>query len=93
MRDIERRFGVPEGTATGSAVVDAGPGAGPVGVEGSEARDVEIPVPPFWGGVRIVPFEVEFWAGRESRLHDRYRYTKLEGPGAGEGWKVERLSP
>ncbi|KWU44366.1 pyridoxamine 5'-phosphate oxidase [Rhodotorula sp. JG-1b] len=53
----------------------------------------KIPVPPFWGGVRIVPFEVEFWAGRESRLHDRYRYTKLEGPGAGEGWKVERLSP
>ncbi|TNY19323.1 hypothetical protein DMC30DRAFT_400691 [Rhodotorula diobovata] len=92
VRDIERRFGVPEGTATGSAVVDAGPGAGPGGVEGSEARDVEIPVPPFWGGVRIVPFEVEFWAGRESRLHDRYRYTRAEGDEAGQ-WTVERLCP
>ncbi|KAK0653604.1 Pyridoxamine 5'-phosphate oxidase [Lasiodiplodia hormozganensis] len=51
----------------------------------------KIPVPPFWGGVRIVPSEVEFWQGRESRLHDRFRYTKEEGKEA--GWKVQRLSP
>ncbi|EXJ84666.1 pyridoxamine 5'-phosphate oxidase [Capronia epimyces CBS 606.96] len=52
----------------------------------------EIPVPPFWGGIRIVPDTVEFWQGRESRLHDRFRYTRLEGEGA-TGWKTERLSP
>ncbi|KAF2143936.1 uncharacterized protein K452DRAFT_268439 [Aplosporella prunicola CBS 121167] len=48
----------------------------------------KIPVPPFWGGVRIVPDVVEFWQGRESRLHDRFRYTK-----EGSEWRVERLSP
>jgi pyridoxamine 5'-phosphate oxidase len=50
----------------------------------------EIPVPEFWGGLRVVPEVVEFWQGRPSRLHDRFRYTKAEG--ANE-WKVERLSP
>lgn len=49
----------------------------------------EIPVPEFWGGLRVVPEVVEFWQGRPSRLHDRFRYTKLEG----DEWKVERLSP
>lgn len=49
-----------------------------------------IPVPEFWGGLRVVPEVVEFWQGRPSRLHDRFQYTKLEG---GEGWKVQRLSP
>ncbi|GAA5877860.1 hypothetical protein JCM3774_000197 [Rhodotorula dairenensis] len=94
VNEFERRFHVPLGTATGSAVA-VGPGD-PVGEQeqhgdGGDER-VEIPVPPFWGGVRIVPFEVEFWAGRESRLHDRYRYTKPEGD-TGSEWKVERLSP
>ncbi|KAL0256077.1 pyridoxamine-phosphate oxidase [Diplodia seriata] len=51
----------------------------------------KIPVPPFWGGARIVPSEVEFWQGRESRLHDRFRYTRDESVEG--GWKVERLSP
>lgn len=49
----------------------------------------KIPVPPFWGGVRVKPEVVEFWQGRPSRLHDRFRYTK-DGT---EGWKIERLSP
>ncbi|KAL6719117.1 hypothetical protein ACLMJK_003354 [Lecanora helva] len=49
----------------------------------------EIPVPDFWGGLRIIPEMVEFWQGRESRLHDRFRYTR-DGE---EGWKMERLSP
>lgn len=49
----------------------------------------EIPVPEFWGGLRVIPDMIEFWQGRESRLHDRFRYTKDEG---GE-WKVDRLSP
>ena len=62
-----------------------------------EGRD-DIPVPGFWGGLRIVPDLVEFWQGRESRLHDRFRYTKINGQGQGEGedggeWRIERLSP
>jgi pyridoxamine 5'-phosphate oxidase len=55
----------------------------------------DIPVPEFWGGLRVVPDMVEFWQGRESRLHDRFRYTRVrqgEGEGGGE-WKIERLSP
>ena len=55
----------------------------------------DIPVPDFWGGLRVVPEMVEFWQGRDSRLHDRFRYTKAppgEGDEGGE-WKIERLSP
>lgn len=50
-----------------------------------------IPVPEFWGGLRVKPEMVEFWQGRESRLHDRFRYVRDEGEK--EGWKIERLSP
>ncbi|MGA5123684.1 pyridoxamine 5'-phosphate oxidase [Streptomyces pseudogriseolus] len=48
-----------------------------------------VPVPPHWGGFRVVPETVEFWQGRENRLHDRLRYVAE----AGGGWRVERLSP
>ncbi|KAL8696672.1 MAG: hypothetical protein Q9201_007540, partial [Fulgogasparrea decipioides] len=51
----------------------------------------EIPVPEFWGGARVVPEMVEFWQGRESRLHDRFRYLRDEGEEG--GWTIERLSP
>lgn len=51
----------------------------------------EIPVPEFWGGLRVLPVMVEFWQGRDSRLHDRFRYTRGEGEDA--VWKIERLSP
>lgn len=49
----------------------------------------QVPVPPHWGGFRVVPERVEFWQGRENRLHDRLRYT-AEPDGS---WRVERLSP
>ena len=48
----------------------------------------EIPRPPYWGGYRVVPDELEFWQGRPNRLHDRIRYRK-----EGEVWKIERLAP
>ncbi len=51
--------------------------------------DGPVPVPDFWGGLRVVPSSVEFWQGRPSRLHDRLRYRRDDG-GA---WLVERLSP
>jgi pyridoxamine 5'-phosphate oxidase len=49
----------------------------------------QVPVPPHWGGFRVAPRSVEFWQGRENRLHDRLRYV-AEPDG---GWRVERLSP
>jgi pyridoxamine 5'-phosphate oxidase len=48
----------------------------------------DVPLPPHWGGYRLRPEGVEFWQGREDRLHDRIRYVR-----DGEGWRVERLSP
>ncbi|MCF3103952.1 pyridoxamine 5'-phosphate oxidase [Streptomyces roseoverticillatus] len=48
-----------------------------------------VPVPTGWGGYRVTAESVEFWQGRENRLHDRLRYVR-EG---GESWRVERLNP
>lgn len=56
----------------------------------------QVPVPPEWGGFRVVPETVEFWQGHENRLHDRLRYTRVGDGGDGAGtaeWRVERLSP
>ena len=49
----------------------------------------EIPLPDHWGGYRVAPAEIEFWQGRDSRLHDRFRYRRA----AGGDWVVERLAP
>ncbi|MEJ7843322.1 MAG: pyridoxamine 5'-phosphate oxidase [Rubrobacter sp.] len=51
-----------------------------------EGRDV--PRPAFWGGYRVEPEAMEFWQGRENRLHDRLAYRRGE-----VGWKIERLQP
>lgn len=48
----------------------------------------KVPVPPYWGGIRVVPEMIEFWQGRPNRMHDRIRYTKQKS-----GWKIERLAP
>ncbi|MFH8346718.1 pyridoxamine 5'-phosphate oxidase [Streptomyces sp. NPDC018045] len=50
----------------------------------------QVPAPPHWGGVRVVAQAVEFWQGRENRLHDRLRYEREAG---GEDWAVVRLAP
>jgi pyridoxamine 5'-phosphate oxidase len=49
------------------------------------------PRPPFWGGYRIVPFEIEFWADGMFRLHDRFRWTR--DAAVDQEWQVTRLSP
>ncbi len=48
------------------------------------------PRPPFWGGIRIRPTEIEFWADGAFRLHDRFRWTRTT---ASESWQVQRLNP
>jgi len=48
----------------------------------------EVPLPDFWGGFRVIPQSIEFWQGRESRLHDRFIYERSEN-----GWSISRLSP
>jgi pyridoxamine 5'-phosphate oxidase len=46
------------------------------------------PRPPHWGGYRVIPRRIEFWQGRENRLHDRLLYRQDAG-----AWKIERLAP
>ena len=60
-------------------------------VERATAEHGEAPPRPgFWGGIRIRPVEIEFWADGPFRLHDRFRWTK---DAAGEGWAAQRLNP
>lgn len=49
----------------------------------------EVPLPSFWGGYRVAPIAMEFWQGRESRLHDRFVYRQA-GP---DLWDIHRLAP
>ncbi len=48
----------------------------------------DVPLPPHWGGYRLEPETIEFWQGREHRLHDRFRFTR-----EGDTWRVDRLWP
>lgn len=48
----------------------------------------DVPLPHHWGGYRVAPGAMEFWQGRQDRLHDRIAYVR-----GGGGWKIERLSP
>ena len=61
---------------------------GRVGDLEAEYEGREVPRPPFWGGYRVEPEVVEFWQGRENRLHDRIVYRRQGG-----GWEIERLQP
>jgi len=46
------------------------------------------PRPPHWGGYRVIPSQIEFWQGRENRLHDRLLYRRVS-----DRWTIERLAP
>jgi len=48
----------------------------------------EIPLPDFWGGYRLEPSVIEFWQGRENRLHDRFEFRRQ-----GDAWDIQRLQP
>ncbi|WP_243791550.1 pyridoxamine 5'-phosphate oxidase [Saccharopolyspora gloriosae] len=58
------------------------------GIERRFADAEKVPVPPHWGGWRILPEAVEFWQGRPDRLHDRLRFRRNDAD-----WAVERLAP
>jgi len=57
-------------------------------VQNSYLETQEVPRPPNWGGFRLVPEKIEFWKGRESRLHDRIVYILQDG-----NWSIKRLQP
>jgi pyridoxamine 5'-phosphate oxidase len=54
----------------------------------SRFADGDVPLPPHWGGFRVMPDEIEFWQGRPDRLHDRILYRRGDS-----GWAISRLSP
>ncbi len=55
---------------------------------GALRRDEDVPLPPFWGGYRLVPQAVELWQGRPNRLHDRARFERADLV-----WSRVRLAP
>jgi len=53
-------------------------------------KNESVPRPSTWGGWRLIPIQFEFWQGRPSRLHDRFRYTHTANK---QSWTIERLAP
>lgn len=51
-------------------------------------KNGKIPLPDFWGGYRVIPRKIEFWQGRENRIHDRIQYEKKD-----TAWELKRLAP
>lgn len=97
--EVEAYFAVrPRGSQLGAwASIEAGGQSAEVA--GREALDAaydavsrrfpgEVPTPPTWGGFRIGVDQVEFWQGRQGRMHDRLVYRR-----AGSGWDRTRLAP
>jgi pyridoxamine 5'-phosphate oxidase len=60
------------------------------GEQAAELGDSDPERPDHWGGYVVRPEAIEFWQGRDSRMHDRWRYTRNTG---NEGWEIERLAP
>lgn len=71
-----------------SAVIDSRGALETAAAQAADRHGDDPPLPPHWGGYRVTPEVVEFWQGREDRLHDRLRYRREGGK-----WVVERLSP
>ncbi|HEX5894187.1 MAG TPA: pyridoxamine 5'-phosphate oxidase [Solirubrobacterales bacterium] len=55
----------------------------------SSLGESEVKRPQHWGGYQLSPDEIEFWQGQHSRMHDRFRYTRVPSG----GWRIERLAP
>lgn len=49
---------------------------------------IKVPLPPFWGGYRLIPDLFEFWQGRPNRLHDRFQFKLIQN-----NWEIKRLYP
>jgi pyridoxamine 5'-phosphate oxidase len=86
----------PRGAQLGAWASDQSrPVASRAELEASYARveeryaDADVPVPPHWGGYRVVPESIEFWQGQVGRLHDRFRYSR----GDDGRWRATRLGP
>lgn len=87
----------PRGSRLGAWVSEQSRTVGDRGVLEERLRELEreyegreVPRPGFWGGYRVKPEAIEFWQGRENRLHDRLLYRRAGGAG---GWCRVRLQP